>query len=131
MGPIAQVCICHINIYTVPSLIQDDWLNHGDVGDVSTHSEANTSSRICSHSNDSDSTKPGLRSWIRWQGKNSHNERPMSQKLGSTLDTLHEKISTQARIADKPSEASDLTEHDELKGEVERMRKVYMCILGA
>ena len=55
----------------------------------------------------------------------------MSQMLGSDLDTLHEKISTQAKIADQSSEASDLTEHDDLKCEVARLHKVCMFTLGA
>ena len=116
---------------TIPPRTQDDRPDHGDIGGFSTPSEVDMSSSIRSRSNDSVSTKSMLKSWIRRQGKNSYSEPPMSPTLGSNLDTLHEKISTQARIADKPSEASDLTEHDELKGEVERMRKVYMCILGA
>lgn len=55
----------------------------------------------------------------------------MSQVLGSNLDTLHEKISTQAKIADQPSGVSDLTEHDKLKCEVARLRKVCAFTLGA
>ena len=53
----------------------------------------------------------------------------MSQTLGSNLDTLHEKISTWAKIADKPGEASDFTEYDDMKREVERMCEVCTFVL--
>ena len=114
---------------TIPPRTQDDRPDHGDIGGFSTPSEVDMSSSIRSRSNDSVSTKSMLKSWIRRQGKNSYSEPPMSQTLGSNLDTLHEKISTWAKIADKPGEASDFTEYDDMKREVERMCEVCTFVL--
>ena len=94
-------------------------------------SEADTSSSIRSQSNDLNSAKFRPNSWTRWQDKDNHDKQPASPSLTNNLDMLHKRISTQAKIADQPSGVSDLTEHNKLKYEVARLRKVCRFTLGA
>lgn len=120
-------------IYTVPLHTQDNRPGHGHVDPVPAPSDGDTSSDICSHSSDSDSTKSRPHSWNRWQDKSSSNERPAPPTVAANVDTLrvrHE-ISTQGKTSDKHGGASGLTGHDQLKSEVVSLRKVYTFTLGA
>ena len=121
-----QVRVYYISI--TPLYAQDNWPDYDDLGMGPAPSDANTSSRICTRSNDSDLTKYGLKSWIRWQGRDSHNEDPPSPSLADNVDTLRHEIHAQVSIAVKPSEVPDSTDYDELKGEVSRLRTV--CTFG-
>ena len=117
-----QVRVYYISI--TPLYAQDNWPDYDDLGMGPAPSDANTSSRICTRSNDSDSTKYRLKSWIRWQGRDSHNEDPPSPSLADDVDTLRHEIHTEVSITVNPSQVSDSTDHDELRGEVSRLRTV-------
>ena len=53
----------------------------------------------------------------------------MPPSLTANRDMVPHETSNQAKVADKPSESSDLTDHDGLKSEVARLHEVCTFVL--